>query len=379
MKIKTFSYSNNVTGWKLHETSFGNFSLLVGISGVGKTKILRALLDIKSVAEGKCKNGISWSISFETSSKREYTWSGEFEATKDVFYDLDFDLDSDEQDKPKVKTEKLLLNGEEIIFRTGNKLKFNGKELPKLSKSESVISILKEEESIKPIIQGFKRVIFNDQVRGIGFFSDSMVKINQLSKKYDSADKIIDSDLATVMKLTLAYLQDKVLFDGVKNKYLELFPCVEDIKIAPLESERLILREVPVLQIKERNVDKWIPFFEMSSGMLRSLNLISQALLSPQGTVILLDEFENSLGINCINLLTDEIFQNCHKIQFIMTSHHPYIINSISIENWKIIRRNRGDVSATEIKDIPNWPKSKHDAFIKLVNLPEYEAGVQCE
>jgi len=43
MRIKRFSYENKATGWKLEPMEFGDFNLLVGVSGVGKSKILDAL------------------------------------------------------------------------------------------------------------------------------------------------------------------------------------------------------------------------------------------------------------------------------------------------------------------------------------------------
>lgn len=42
MFIKRFEYEALRTGWKLERTEFDAFNLLVGNSGVGKTKILRA-------------------------------------------------------------------------------------------------------------------------------------------------------------------------------------------------------------------------------------------------------------------------------------------------------------------------------------------------
>lgn len=378
MKIKAFSYYNKITGWNLEPINFNDFTLLVGISGVGKSKILRAMLDIKSFSEGKCLNGIKWNIVFETTPENEYTWEGEFESNPENENFFDFDDDSNLV-TTELLYEKLSLNGSEIFFRDRTSCQFQGQATPKLSKTESLIFTLKEENAIEPIAQGFKRVIFNDQTNSANMFANSIIGINQLAKKYDSSDKIISSDLNTVLKLTLVYKNDKELFQKLKERYCEIFPNVEDIKIEPLGGEHLVLKELPILQIKERCVKNWIPLHEISSGMVRTLKLIGQAFLCPQGSVILIDEFENSLGVNCINILTDEIFHNCCKTQFILTSHHPYIINAISMDSWKLIRRTNSNVSAVDISSIPHWPKSSHEAFIKLVNLPEFEDGITCE
>nr|WP_293102352.1 hypothetical protein [Okeania sp. SIO2F4] len=51
----------------------------------------------------------------------------------------------------------------------------------------------------------------------------------------------------------------------------------------------------------------WILSPHISSGMLKTLMYISELYLSPEGSVILIDEFENSLGVNCLDSVTDLI------------------------------------------------------------------------
>ena len=108
--------------------------------------------------------------------------------------------------------------------------------------------------------------------------------------------------------------------------------------------------------------------------MLKTLMHISELYLSAEGTVILIDEFENSLGVNCIDILSDLLFDN-RKLQFIITSHHPYIINKIGMEYWKIVTRKGGVVTARDAKDY-NLGKSRHQAFMQLINLEAYKEGI---
>ena len=89
-------------------------------------------------------------------------------------------------------------------------------------------------------------------------------------------------------------------------------------------------------QIKEIGVPEWIGPECISSGMFKSLVHISELYLSTDGTLFLIDEFENSLGINCIDELTTDILQSGRKLQFILTSHHPYIINCYSFQKLEV-------------------------------------------
>jgi hypothetical protein len=91
--------------------------------------------------------------------------------------------------------------------------------------------------------------------------------------------------------------------------------------------------------------------------------------------VFLIDEFENSLGVNCLDDLTTALVSHERDLQFIITSHHPYIINNISYSNWKIITRDGGVVTAHDADEF-NLGKSKHQAFTQLINLDAYAEGV---
>lgn len=110
--------------------------------------------------------------------------------------------------------------------------------------------------------------------------------------------------------------------------------------------------------------------------MFRSLIHISEIYLCSEGSVFLIDEFENSLGINCINELTSDILSSKRQIQFVLTSHHPYIINNIDHSNWKVVTRSKGVVS-THNSEKYNIGKSKHDAFMQLVQLDQYQTGIE--
>lgn len=91
--------------------------------------------------------------------------------------------------------------------------------------------------------------------------------------------------------------------------------------------------------------------------------------------MILIDEFENSLGVNCIDEITNNLLNYKRNLQFIITSHHPYIINNIHYNNWKLVTRKGGVVLAQEINKY-HLGKSKHEAFIQLINLEEYTTGI---
>jgi len=117
---------------------------------------------------------------------------------------------------------------------------------------------------------------------------------------------------------------------------------------------------------------------DISSGMMKTLLHLFEIALAPKGSVIMIDDFENSMGQNCLPQLTDYILRYSNDIQFILTSHHPYVINNIPTKWWKIVTRKGSEVTVKDADSIPALQTaSKLDKFTLLMNLKEYEEGIQ--
>jgi energy-coupling factor transporter ATP-binding protein EcfA2 len=380
MRIANLTYRDNALKWELEKAEFESLTLLVGASGVGKTQILKSILNLKSVANGKSISGIYWEITFETLNGNTYEWRGEFENKGDI----DFSDDEDEElkrHKPSIQFEKLYLNGNIVIDRNNNEIVFNGNKTVKLPNQQSVIYSLKEEELIKPAFEGFGKILFSDQTDSTREayrikFSDTQ----KLLKSVKTISQIQEAKEDIRIKLFLAYKNVPDIFETIRERYIDIFPQVEDIKVEPLDIDDedlpIFFKEHPFIQIKEKGIEKWIKQHNISSGMFRSLIHISEIYLCSEGSVFLIDEFENSLGINCINELTNDILSSKRKTQFIITSHHPYIINNVDYTNWKLVTRTKGVVKTHKPEKF-NIGKSKHDAFMQLIQLEQYQTGLE--
>jgi len=380
MKIENLTYRDNALKWALEKADFEALTLLVGASGVGKTQILKSILNLKNVASGKSISAIYWEITFETLNGNIYEWIGEYENKGDI----DFLDDEDEElirHKPSIQFESLHLNGKIIVDRHNNEIIFNGNKTVKLPNQQSVIYLLKEEDLIQPAFEGFGKILFSDHTDSTKEayrikFSDTQ----KLLKSLKTISQIQEAKEDIRIKLFLAYKNVPEIFEIIKERYIDIFPQVEDIKVEPLsmddENLPMFFKEYPFIQIKEKGIENWIKQDNISSGMFRSLVHISEIYLCSEGSVFLIDEFENSLGINCINELTYDILSSKRKTQFIITSHHPYIINNVNYTNWKLVTRTKGVVKTHKPEKF-NIGKSKHDAFMQLVQLEQYQTGLE--
>ncbi len=386
MKIIKLEYENNVDQWKLNPVEFSpNINLLVGISGAGKTKILDSINTLKDIANGKSFNGVRWDVTFSTQDDNiTYRWKGEFECDSNKKFRISFIDDDPEDDEDKILYEYLYKDQESLIVRKEDSITFKQYKIPKLSPFESVIELLSQEEDIGVIQQAFDQIMIkepSDPIENIWDIPSTVFR----NHKSLSLNEIKESGLETSVKLGLAYFYCPEVFSKIKEKFIEIFSTVEDIKMETFTEEELsqvpprlfnIAKEITHISLKEKNVEPWIDQTYLSSGMLKTLIYLIELYLSPDGSVILIDEFENSLGVNCIDSVTDLICEN-KSLQFIITSHHPYIINNISPEYWKIVTRKGGNVNVKTAEDF-QISSSRQKAFLDLINvLEDYPEGLE--
>ena len=338
---------------------------------------------IKKIAEGKSCNGVSWTISFTTKENHEYVWSGEYEMRDRFMNDRPGHFVDEEEislrGEPKILFESLVQNGREIVDRRGEIIILNGQKTPKLSPTTSILSLLSREDIIEPASKAFTRILrsqSSDMARAYRF--NRSLKIDTLSKEFNTLEKIQESVFDTQVKLALVNLCQPEIFQEISDRFLDIFPQVTEIKIESKRRDDLLpfFVDIPLLQIKERDITGWIDQDKISSGMLRTLFHIAEMYLWPVGTVIMIDEFENSLGVNCLDILTEDLFRHHGKLQFIITSHHPYVINNIKPNYWKLVQRKGGVVTASNADSL-GLDASSHEAFIQLMNYDDYREGVE--
>lgn len=381
MKIKTLTYRENDNGLYIKNIDFDDITLLVGISGVGKTRILRSLMNvIDIVIKEKSLPGVEWKLIFEIDGN-EYRWSGKFSDNSNIqsnIINVCDDKELDLNNNVVSITEEELLKNDKILFsRKDNAIIFANKDLPKLNINKSLLTTLSGEENINEIITEFKKVYFMNLEEEILFGINASVFSEPTTIKRfktNTLQKIRNLQVPVLIKLAFTYYYDKQAFNKIKEEFRRIFSQVEDIRFTTINGKSKDIKTV-ILEIKERNTT-WIPQNLMSAGMIKTLVHIAKMKLLPNGSIIIIDEFENGLGINCIDNVAEEIEDNERDFQFIITSHHPYIINEIGITNWKIVMRKGSNILVKKANEL-NLGNSRHEAFKQLINSREYRKGIE--
>jgi AAA domain, putative AbiEii toxin, Type IV TA system len=385
MPIRSFEFKNHDTGWALPEAAFDKLNLLVGISGVGKTQILRSLLDVRNAAllGARYINNCDWMLSLEADGTL-YEWRAETALTRYVYPSSMLPNSGD-----KVSTdahfvrEEIRRKGEVIVKRDRQGFVFGGDKLPKLEHSESAIKLLQSEELVRPLYQQLYRWLFVDLPSGGVPPSFNIEAAESLRTSLKSLEELKNSDLPIVVKAYVLQQDCPSAFDEIKEDYFDTFPNVVDLRVGryrefgykPFLDDRF--RDNLTFGIREVGVDGWIADSDISAGMAKVLVYFVELSLTPPGSVVFIDELENSLGKNCLPEVADLILERASEIQFIVTSHHPEVINRLPYKCWKVIRR-RGSVVDVIPADsiVALHTASSLEKFTQLINLREYEEGV---
>lgn len=374
MRIKSLYCKSSFFEWEIKEIDFSNAktTLLVGISGVGKTQILNAIATIQNIVNGTTVNSFEWKVKFNIEEKN-YLWEGAFQEltpagdTVRVVKNKSYPIG--------IQYEKLWIEEDLIVDRNKDKSTFNGRELPKLLSSRSIINMLGEEVLIQPIVESFQKLVMYDNTNLTFLSIQESITSDSMRNRFSTLENLMNFKASTSFKLALCFFHYKDTFEEIVADFKDVFPQVEDVRFMLQSFGEEGEQRDYFLQFKEKRVDKWIDSQSISAGMRKTLLFIADLYLVPQNSILLIDEFENSLGVNCIDVLAENLIFERDDVQVILTSHHPYIINKIPIEYWKVVTRKGGVIQTYDAKAF-DLGRSHHEHFLSLLNLPEYKTGI---
>lgn len=378
MKLRKLSFAEQCQGWSIEDFAFENLTLLVGASGTGKSQTLHAIATIAEIASGKNMDGIKWDVTFTVSGDNGdlvYRWCGEFQK---INIPTHVRLWEDEI-RSKIVSESLFIDDKIVVERKGAEILYHDKATINLSPYISLLAMLRHEPPISRAYRAFRKVFLIDRTTGddlkdIKKHTDLFSRAIMDKERYDTIDKIRRSGYSAIVKLDMARQIKAEAYTEITERFIEIFPQVTTVKIAPISGDKGYMSAIPFVQIKEKGSTIWIPQFNMSAGMCRTLTQIAQMYLCPEGTLFLIDEFENSLGVNCIEDLTGDLLTTERDLQFILSSHSAYIINNIDMHAWRLVSRKGSHIQMRPVDELLD-EDSAHEYYMQLLQLEEYRTG----
>lgn len=376
MRIRNFKYHEPTSeGWTLDPIALTpHINLLVGESGAGKTRLLNMLFNISSfVATNQSFCPGVWSMHFEHDGV-SYVW--------------EYSGFVDSEDEGVIQSEKFWIGDLSkidnlILDRDLKTTKFNGVVVPTLPKGTSALHAFREDESLVAPCDAFRKIkrrnfFGQDLAHAVSLQSAPIGLIKRLGKSKKIEDLFFAPlTLNSLMHILEIHFPKK--FAAIVEQFQIAFPNIESMYTKGASELYNVQHtgNAAVLLLKERNVEKPIPLSEISSGMQKVLLILADVIASPSNSLYMIDEYENSLGINAINFLPSFLAEFGEDRQFILTTHHPLLINAIPVSSWFVFHRDGVHISVkfgAELEE--KYGKSKQQRFTQLLNDPFYSRGI---
>lgn len=379
MKINWIEFEDLESGLKCNRVDFyDDVTLLVGVSGVGKSQILNAItLSFKYALEDAPLLSPFFATMNFTVNDNEYEWSYRIDKVNNTESGNRLnDILNHQTETYEFVFEELKCNKKQIMMRnrTNDTVRLSAyNDFPKPKANSSLLSQYSSDPNYSEIINDFNNISPLDMDMDIRrqFERNNFIQLSNVMEDIvsnNNNDFEIFRSLPVIPKLYLVkkhfydiYVQ---IFDYVK----ELFPEISDIDVVEDKNTKSFVVSIKVYnkRILQKNI---------SNGMLKTIYYIVELVTTRPNTLILIDEFENGLGVNCIDILAELLLFERNDLQFIITSHHPKIIGKIPSERWKIIEREHNNINNIT-SDEAGIGNSKHSAYFNLINRWEFEGKI---
>lgn len=368
MKIQWVEFEHLETGLKIERINFNrDITLLVGLSGAGKTQILNAIKYSLDLATNKNIVLHPYSVGMEIwIGKDQYQWFYQINKVSSA------ELMIAETSNYEFFYEKLICNGKVIFERNREKVNIiYYEQVPQPKKDESLLLQYSEDINFKQLTSNIRKIYLVDLEMAIrrGILSKDFVNYKAQISEIMGAGKNIHfkmfSRLPVPLKLYIVKQYYYDLYVQIFEAIKELFMEIEDIDIEEDPTRNIYFVSMQVYGKKLLQND-------ISNGMLKTIYYIVELFTMSDDSLVLIDEFENGLGVNCIDILCELMLSERNDLQLIITSHHPKIINAIDKEKWKIIERDGYVIKNVNSQEF-GIGNSQHDAYFNLINRWEFE------
>ena len=328
MKLKKLSYQD--FNWELKDLQLGMANLIVGKNATGKSRSLQVIdLLLKTIrGERKLNWAAAWKLEFENCKKQIVQYNFETKIPQGI-----------------VK-EEITIDDKDYLSRSGESAQM---------KSESDGHLADFYPPNDRLVLQVRR-----DTKDFPFLEDIAAwEENSYSFKFGNITPKQWSNVQDFGQLMSS--EDVLVF------FQELSP--EDVAAVISEMNGIGFKiisiglrqrtDASVLIIREENLDKPIPHYNLSQGMFRAISLIIflQYLISrKKPAMVLIDDLCEGMDYDRGRKLGKLIFDKCisNSIQLIATSNDNFLMDVVDIECLNVLRRNGKTVTSINYFNHPD-------------------------
>jgi len=265
--------------WEFQRTDLGSVNLLVGASGSGKTKYLNTIFNFSDfvVKGAPFKQGF-WELAVRT-GEFDYLWECTTEEASKGKYEVSNERLRRRQNNSQGEYES-------IVERTLGAFHFQGAKLPKLQIDKLSVTLLKEEDAVKPLYETFARVQrrnFHDEgLRDALALQPVPNELVNDTKLADGIRRLWSQENALSAKLFLLKESFPDVYKTAVQTFEQVFPSIIESDVKILKAPPIRIRTeglVPVFLVKEKGVNSgllpvwWTPAYANSACRSNSIGL----------------------------------------------------------------------------------------------------------
>jgi AAA15 family ATPase/GTPase len=312
MHIKSFKYKQH--SWELDSIYFNLLNLIVGKNAVGKSKTLKALLEVAKFIKGESANDASahkCCMVFADADGKElqysYEWSGNAVIAESMSFDNRMVISRDKN--------QAVLN-EDTINPPVNKL---------IIQTQRDTNKFPEFETVIGWAEHTRVFSFSDLTSFNSFIIPNMYTE---SIEFDDVYERIDDNKETFVLNTMRELGYKI--SGITK--LELTPH-------------------KIIYLNEEGVTASLFPHSLSNGMVRVfyiLTYLAYIAMVEGAKTFLVDDLGEGLDFSRSSKLSKIMFDYCESndIQLIVTSNDNFLMNAVDLNNWIILQRKGNKVTS---------------------------------
>ena len=339
MKLKLLSfheYSDLPPHWQFDGFEFHDTNLIVGVNASGKSRTIKAMELLAQAVSNRllierCLSPLKWEAEFSDGDEK-------------YIYNLEINQGS-------IISESLSKSGIVLLNRPAGdvaKIRTTSGEMSDFKIADNLVAVVSKQDELQypdllPLFQWGNSVHFFEFGSTLG--RDRLV----ISGAGQISIEQIDHDpLAAVPKFNLGQkmFSDKYP-EVVREDMKRLDYPIDDMQIAAPTVVMLGPVGIMGLCVKEHDLDHMTEQLGMSQGMFRAFSLLIQLnylCASSKLGCLLVDDIGEGLDYNRSCALIDLLYEKSQQCNFqlVMTTNDRFIMNSVPLEDWTLIKREKG-------------------------------------